>query len=338
MAAILQLHAQGWGRRRIAQHLGLNPWAVRRVLERYCQPDPPSASAVTFPDLPAPPPDGWDLDYLDWVIRAQEIERSTEWRQQEATVCIDSDRPIGVVFTGDWHIGHRGVDYARMRDDFGLIRDTDGLYAVGMGDYTDNLIAAPKVPQAPDETMIRLTMQQRLFAATVRRYFSEKALAWVLGNHDHWTDRTTGLHPVMELARETGRPYLHHGGIIHLKMPGVVYKIAVRHSFPGQSRINTLNNQRRLWEAVAGADVVVLGHMHFADLGHQQRGGQDTIWLRSGTYKVDDDYGQQRVGLPADPRMPMVVFWPDRRQMAPFLDFRLGLDYLQYLRRREGAA
>jgi len=191
----------------------------------------------------------------------------------------------------------------------------------------------------PDDVVIRLTMQQRLFAATVRRYFREKAIAWVLGNHDHWTDRTTGLHPVMEIARETGRPYLHHGGVLHLSLSAtrrqsVTYKVVVRHSFPGRSAINTTNNQRRLWEAVAGADVVVLGHLHFVDLQHTPRGGADTVWLRSGTYKADDDYVQQRIGLPVDPRMPMVVFWPTEKRMVPFLDFRQGIEYLAFLRSR----
>jgi len=293
----------------------------------------PDQASVTFPDLPTLPREDWDEDYLDWVIRAQTLETETEWRQQEATVVLDSDRPVGLVFCGDWHIGHRGADYARMRRDFEAIRDADGLHLVGMGDYTDNLIAAERVPQAPDETLIRLTMQQRLFAATVRRYFATKALAWLLGNHDHWTDRSTGLHPVMELARETQRPYLQHGGLLRLQLPGATYKIALRHSFPGSSRINTTNNQRRLWEAVAGADIVALGHMHFTDLQQQLRGGTDTIWLRSGTYKLDDDFGQQKVGLPADPRMPLVVCWPDRKKLVPFADFHDGLDYLAYLRR-----
>src|SRR5690606_15466079 len=122
--------------------------------------------------------------------------------------------------------------------------------------------------------------------------------------------------------------------------PGAESRLAVRDDFPGRSRINTTNNQRRLFEAVGGADVVVLAHLHFADLQQQSRGRNErTIWLRSGTYKTGFDDHAARYGFSGgDPSMPMVVFWPNTKRMVPFGDFKDGLGYLKFLREHEKAS
>src|SRR5690606_2029613 len=172
------------------------------------------------------------------------------------------------------------------------------------------------------------------------RYFEGKLVAIVLGNHDWWLRRAAGHNLAMKIAQQQAVPFLRHGGIVTLRTPGAEYRLAARHDFPGRSRINTTNNQRRLFEAVGGADVVALAHLHFVDMHIQARGQQQkTIWIRSGTYKILYDDQAARYGFSGgDPRMPLVIFWPDRKKMISFEDFKDGLDYLKFLREHQKAS
>ena len=45
----------------------------------------------------------------------------------------------------------------------------------------------------------------------------------------------------------------------------------------------------------------------------------------------------EEMTVAAGPSMPMVVFWPDRKHMVPFADFKDGVDYLKFLREHQKA-
>src|SRR5690606_23364969 len=320
----------------LAERYGTTRESVRNAVRRWRQ---EKGEVPEFPDLRLPPGDSWGTDLLDALIEYQQRLDELDTGQDEATVAVNTDRPFGIVFTGDWHMGSRSTDHRLMREDFELIRQTDGLYACPMGDYGDFFLR-DGTPRAQDAQLPDAEVQAELAQRPLARYFEGKLVAVILGNHDWWLRRAAGNNLCMRVAQQQAVPFLRHGGSVTLRTPGAEYRLAVRHDFPGRSRINTTNNQRRLFEAVGGADVVVLAHLHFADLQQQSRGRHErTIWLRSGTYKTLYDDHAARYGFPSgDPSMPMVVFWPDRKHMVPFASFRDGIDYLRFLREHRFAS
>lgn len=272
-------------------------------------------------------------NYLDALIEAQSLEQELDTEQDEATVELPGDAPVGVVFSGDWHVGNRWTDHALLREHLRLIRETPGLYWVGMGDYVDMFIGS-KARIGVQQHVMSPDMQRR---AAKRLMIDDKALAYISGNHDYWIWQAVGINYVRDVAEEAGRPYLGYGGVLWIQVGSQRYKVLVWHDFPGRSAINLGNNQRRLRMAYDGADVAVLAHLHY---NYRQEGTSwsgDYIDLRSGTYKMRDDHAARKAGVKAgDPRMPMVIFWPDQHKTWSCRDFAdpLNLEWLAFVRER----
>ena len=51
---------------------------------------------------------------------------------------IKSNKPIGVAFVGDPHVDNNGCNWPLLRRDIAIMRDTPGMFAVNIGDVTDN--------------------------------------------------------------------------------------------------------------------------------------------------------------------------------------------------------
>ncbi|MFO7172068.1 MAG: metallophosphoesterase [Bacillota bacterium] len=258
-------------------------------------------------------------NYLDALIEAQAAEHELDTEQDEATVELPADGgPVGVVFTGDWHVGNRWTDHALLREHLRLIRETPGLYWVGMGDYAD-LFLGRKAGIGVQQHVMPLDMQRR---AVQRLMVDGKALAYLAGNHDRWLWQMAGVDYVREAAEAAGRPYLGYGGILWIHVGEQRYKVIVWHDYPGRSAINPGNNQRRVRADYGGADVVVLAHLHnnYRQEGTTKAG--DYLDLRSGTYKRRDDHAAQTAGAKTgDPRMPLIILWPDEHLVWAFRDF-----------------
>jgi hypothetical protein len=107
--------------------------------------------------------------------------------------------------------------------------------------------------------------------------------------------------------------------------------IHAHHSYRYNSSLNTTNSQRNLF-ASTHADVIALGHLHYNETHAKSAGGKDTVWIRTGSYKITDDYGQWIGGLRADPRSPMVILFPGEKKINEFRDYRDGINYLKHLR------
>lgn len=269
-------------------------------------------------------------ELLETLIRAQKKLQEHDDRQTTVTVKIDDAKPIGLVFTGDWHIGGLYTDHARMIQDFQTYRDTDGLYVVGMGDYTDNYITRSH-PGGMFDQVITPDVQRRLCEHMIDEYLSDRLLVLLKGNHDNWEIKETGEDFVRHLARLHDVPYLWYGGEIRLCLGSVEYLIHAHHSYKYNSSLNTTNSQRNLF-ANTHADIIALGHLHYNEVHSKSSANKDTVWMRTGSYKITDDYSQWIGAHTADPRSPMAILFPHEKKIVPFRDYRDGIDYLRMLR------
>lgn len=118
-------------------------------------------------------------EFIRAMIGLQEKSEKLNTRQTQASVRLNDDKPMGVAYWGDWHIGAAGVDYKLFERDLRKIRDTEGLYFIGAGDYKDNFVTGI-APGAQYEQIIQPGLQDK----TVIRYLEqvgEKCLALVRG-------------------------------------------------------------------------------------------------------------------------------------------------------------
>jgi len=269
-------------------------------------------------------------ELLNVLIQAQKKLQDFDDRQTEVNITIDDDKPIGLVFSGDWHIGGLYTDHEMMLEDFRTYRDTDGLYVVGMGDYTDNYITRSH-PGGMFDQIITPDNQREICEYLIDEYLADRLLVMLKGNHDNWELKETGEDFVKYLARKAGVPYLWYGGEITLELGGVEYKIHAHHSYRYNSSLNTTNSQRNLF-ANTHADIIALGHLHYNEVHAKSSANKDTVWMRTGSYKITDDYSQWIGAFRADARSPLAILFPGVKKIVPFRDYRDGIDYLKMVR------
>lgn len=251
----------------------------------------------------------------------------------------DQHLPVGLVFTGDWHVGAGGVELDRLRRDLQRIGEADGLYAVAMGDLIEGVGAGNKAAPALYTGVLNKSNVQVSLAVHLANQAREKWLCVIDGNHDQMAYRATGVDRGVAIARGIGAPRFGQGGAtVFLELDGARYVVGVRHNGKGNSQINTTNAQRRTfdeWPEWESCDVICLAHLHYNDLHVTPRKGGQCVYLRSGTAKTHDLYARDN-GYTPEYGMPVVVFYPGEKRMVPFRGDRMdeALRFLQMERDR----
>ena len=271
-------------------------------------------------------PEEWDaqhaLAFADHMAKARQIATGIAPASTDAVHVFDDGLPIAICLLGDFHVGASGVEWFRLKDDLKTIGETDGLYAIGMGDYAEGVSGSMgKLSTAlhglgafPDRRT------QQLAIIEICKQVGPKWLAFAEGNHDGWSDRQAAYNFTYDVARAINAPFFREaGGSVYVTVGQVEYLIAVAHDWHGKSRINPSNKQRRMleeWRARERPDVVCTGHTHH-NLAHQeQKNGMDPVYLNSGTFKTSDRYSTDRKFHPAY-GVPMVILYPDERVAVP---------------------
>lgn len=284
---------------------------------------------VTFEDRKEPTSEDVDK-YYDQLKALNHAAMQLESKQTKATISLDEDKPVGIAFWGDWHMGCRGVDYDKLDEDTEIIRNTDGLYVIGMGDYKDN--ASGLVHQDGTHDSIATTdLQDKL---VMRRFeqTADKHIVTIRGCHDDWDKRNSNKDFIQALCGITGAVNLWHGGIINLTVGDIEYRIGARHKYKFESSLNTTNTQRNFMNEFGPCDIIALAHKHFCELEHTERMGTEVIYLRSGSYKRYDEFGQKLAGYEGIHGVPLCILFPHERQIIPFRRLEDGVAVLKTLR------
>jgi hypothetical protein len=260
----------------------------------------------------------WE-DYFASLIDADEqsaglssSQDTTEWHAPDAL-------PVGIALTGDWHCGSRGVLYRKLDDTLDCIRETPGLFAIGMGDYHEGVGIHSKAAPALYSGLFNSGDEQERYVRMRLQRARGKWLALLSGNHDEWCYRHAGLTRVVGMAQEIGVPHFGEGGgTVYVHVGGARWAIGVRHNHAGNSRLNTTNSQRRMfdeWPQWDNLHVAAIAHFHFNDLAISSRKGERVVYIRAGTSKVHDPYAKAG-GFTPEWGTPLVVCYPDRPPIA----------------------
>jgi hypothetical protein len=284
------------------------------------------------PVLELPERDGLPIDrYYSLVKQISDVtrERKAETKVIEWTAPIDGW--IGIAFPGDLHIGGP-IDYQRLEDDLDLIEATDGLWCVGLGDYSNNFQAASKLLKAMAEDVVPGSEDQMELVHHVMMR-TRKWLAILEGNHDGWS----GASGLKSLAARLSCSFVTEAGAsLKVSVGNVRYVGYLKHQWKGHSNLNTSNESRRMWNEFPeweNADFTVLAHYHQPDTHQKEIKTQTVAHLRGGTYKSYDPYASKNGYVP-EYGIPLVLLNPSEKEIITYhaRNWRRGVEHLGWLR------
>ena len=312
----------------IANTLGLTYKQVNHAINRARK---ARKGDIEFQDKKSPAVDNEVLNYIEKMKQLKAAAQNLNTRQVKASIRVYSDKPIGVAFWSDWHLGAIGTDYELFQRDQRIIRDTEGLYYFGGGDYTDNYILGTP-PAGHYEALIPPGMQCQV-ALYHAKQTRDKALALVRGCHDDWVKKAGDIDFMEAMCLEAQAVNLWHGGEFTIKLGGQNYLWRIRHKYKYQSSLNLENAMRRINEIQGPCDIAAEAHLHDGYIMERHLMGEYRVMVRGGSYKVWDEYGQKLAGYKGKPSVPVIILFPDKRKMVPVLGLETAIETLKGLRK-----
>lgn len=261
--------------------------------------------------------------------------RAKLWRK----FAVPTKGPYALMFFGDPHLDDDGCNLPLFKAHAELAATTPHLYAVNIGDSTNNWTGR----------LARLWAEQDASASTareiVKHYLINSGIPWFLwlhGNHDLW-DGPVGR-DFFELSSPEFVTMEDWQAKVTLVSPnGHELRLWAAHNFKGNSIWNNMHGLERAAQMQDWAHLYVAGHHH--DSGYRQ--GENPFrrfvynLLRVRGYKYDDSYadhhgfGEYQHGAAA-----VAVIDPDGSKLNAvtcFLDPFEGADFLEWKRRKVAA-
>ncbi|MBI5357206.1 hypothetical protein HZB78_06380 [Candidatus Collierbacteria bacterium] len=309
------------------------PFFNSSIEEDVKLPVPKEEKLVVFPDRKET-----KVDYeahLKSVIEQQRLRKEADASQEVAHVEIKTNLDYAlVVGSGDWHIGSENTDYKLFDSHMKAIKDTEGVYAVMVGDEKDNFVL-PKFRSGLFEGVLNPQQQADMVKGILGGLEEkDKILARVSGNHDEWTWTESGVELSNFWHNEMKSPLLRNGGFVHLKLNEVDYTLYLHH---GKSLFNSNFNpnhaSKRAFEFQGPYDAMFSGHTHVAEAAHSWRWAdefkKDYVQVRTGTYKTKDPYARAKQLGEGQPPGACILMSTEDKRMMPFLKLEDGIEALK---------
>jgi hypothetical protein len=262
-------------------------------------------------------------------------KRAKVWRR----FAVPVTGPYALMFFGDPHLDDDGCNLPLWESHIDLAASTDALFAVNIGDTTNNWTGR----------LARLWADQNASAevarALVKHYIGERGVPWFLwlhGNHDMWDG------PVGRDVFEGAKPHFvemedWQAKVTLVSPNGHELRLWAAHNFKGNSIWNNLHGLERAAQMQDWAHLYVAGHHHDTGL----RFGENPhrrfcYWLmRVRGYKFDDSYADHHgFGEYQNGAAGVAVIDPTADKVNAvtcFLDPFEAVDFLAFKRRKAAA-
>lgn len=289
-------------------------------------------------DIPQPPSGDEPIEALLARRKALYTRRqAADEYMNLVPIKVRSAGPVAICAVGDPHVDDDGCDLAGIEHDMSVIGRTEGMYALHVGDITNNWVGR----------LGRLYAHQSTTAADgirLAEWMFEMAppLAVVGGNHDLWNE---GMSWLNFCVKQAGCNLVQSHGIrLDIRFPsGQSVRIHTRHDFPGHSQFNPVHGLRKEHLFGFRDHVNIAGHKHIDTYAIiPSPDGYMQHMLRVSGYKAYDDYAKSGNFQPMKmgPTCALIID-PETRHPAelvkPFWDLDEAADYLTFKRRRAAA-
>lgn len=272
-------------------------------------------------------PDWRELAERSAVISEKRSKISPLIKSTRAYIATKS--PIGIVFSGDWHLGSSGLDYKKWLKDMETIMSNDKLFLVDLGDDRQNMRSFKDLSGVLEQVMT--PKEQALFMRGLVNELTDtnKLLCKVDGNHDvEFDERIFGEALQWYLMENMKAPRFKNKGLLFLEVGDETYSMYVFHKSRFRSIFRAAHGAFREWQFGYPADVVAGGHDHtpgFEMLPNYQVAreagmgfGGLTFLIKIGTYQ-ESKYGYKYFHNGGAPEAITIVLWPDTHKMQAFL-------------------
>ena len=271
-------------------------------------------------------------DVLDYISRRYEQRVQSYDAHTWYPIEFMDNKPIGVLWFGDPHLGDNGCNVPELIKHTEYCANVEGLYGVNIGDSSNNWSGRLSHLYAEQDTSKKT---ERRLVEWLMHESGVKWLAWLIGNHDAWSDGG-------EILSMMGNKYGTHQIVCHdwearfrLVFPNTEYKVYASHDFKGHSMWNPMHGPMKAGMIGQEADIYVSGHKHnwgTFTFENTSRGKQQHF-IRVRGYKFMDEYAR-RLGILEQTGgcSILTVFNPKTKTMTTFEDIDSGVKFLEFMR------
>ena len=288
-------------------------------------------SEYTLPTLPSEEMPTEDLvEHLTTRSRQRfEAKVAREW----IPIQVNVQGPVGITFFGDPHIDDDYCDWDNLRSDIDMINKTECLWAVNLGDVSNNWIGRLQAEYAKSEASAKQGFQ-------LAEWFIKKIkpLIIIRGNHDAWS----GQGDPLEYIHQAGSMYEQWKALVELQWPnGRKAVLDIAHDHVGTSQFHPLHGQvrqARFNHSGKAADLYISGHRHTWGLMSTEMQGR-VVWMcrargfkDHGEYEVVKGFEAQKLGHTitaifdpsADTETGFLSCFAEPQEAAEFLTYKRG--------------
>ncbi len=306
-----------------------------KAMEALEKPYRPEDDRVTFVDQL--PDDDVDVSTLiEQRIQAYGQKKAAHDARKLINVRVPVSGPYGIFVFGDPHVDDDGTDLAQLKHDAELVRNTEGLYGVSIGDNTNNWIG--RLARLYGEQATSAKQAWKLCEWFVQ-LVGPKWLAFVGGNHDCWSGSGD---PLNWMTRQVGAYYGPHKIRLALNAPsGRTLHLQARHTFAGHSMWNAAHGVGRAAQRGETDEILVCGHKHVSGyMLIKQASERISHCVQIASYKVMDRYAEEH-GFEDKHISPGVMFVIDPHAteeagfVTTFFNTDKGVEFLKFLRAKK---
>jgi len=307
LARVLEVYGETGSQRKTADAFDVGRKVIRNILESRNHPD---FSMDTVPEIERSIPEIMDAKNLVFQ-RRKRVEDSLALRQ----IKINMEGPIAIAHFGDPHLDDDGTNIKLLGSHLKMVRDTDGMFAGSVGDFTNNWIGR----------LARLYGGQSVTEAE-----GWKLVEWMIGFHNKWMYLIGGNHdawsgdsdPLKFVASQKNAPLQYHGARFELNFPNEAkIRINTRHDFKGTSQWNKVHGPSKAAQMGFDDHILLCGHLHSNGycIVPQRDPSKHMVshCIRVGSYKQYDDFSKQ-LGFGNIPSSPNCVTIIDPYETDPF--------------------
>lgn len=318
----------------VCQVIGVGASTVQRAREwrKGQMANSGAATGHACPDFSGAVPKDEQLDVIETLRQAAQLMATGQGDVDKdyRKVVINTDSPIAIMKSADWHFGGMSVDYKALLAHVKFLLETEGMYLQLFGDDINMMIMHGVTSTRTD--IFTPEQQIKWLEAFVDKCLSAgKLISMGWGNHsDEFTERVAGF-GIVKLIVEKKVPYFRGIGYLDLVLrmsdgTETTYPMGFAHKVRFHSFMNSLHGNKRMQQMQTElfgvnrpiAREFITAHTHNPAFSTEGCLPSDRVhFIKCGTFSTDDlfsqrYFGQGRIGVPT------VVYRPDRVESVIF--------------------
>ena len=266
------------------------------------------------------------LEWREFFDSANEMKKKIDAANMwvdNANVLIQTDSPVTIVVTSDWHIGEKSCDMEALKRDVDKWLNTDDLFVIINGDLIENGTGSIGT-QSATEQIISPEMQHRVAAQIVKELSdNDKLITITSGNHEQRSERVL-FETFRQIVGDTNAAIFGNKGVVSLEIisnnspPSVIYDIFVGHKMPGMTANNPFGAHMRMLKTYDIVDISLIGHVHNWNYAVVPIHGKEVHCATTGAY-VDAEYGKRFYGKTLPYRNHYFVLDNKKKHISHFI-------------------